>query len=200
MLQNIKWNGRNYPLETHTTNHRQAFDNLRECSKHITVPVPDQFQIFEYLIDSIACGDNTLQAAIGLVKSNTNEMRQKFEAAATALIEVDPYRRSQRAPGPRDANILTAEGIDFTDGCGSTGADLRWNPKNYFRKFPDNQKDELMIWFKTDEGNRDRKTSNNKMKSNEYDRNTNKKHDGGGYGNQKNKFKKAMKSLQSLSL
>ena len=28
LLQNIKWNGRTYPLETHITNHRQAFDNL----------------------------------------------------------------------------------------------------------------------------------------------------------------------------
>ena len=28
LLQNIKWNGRTYPLETHITNHRQAFDYI----------------------------------------------------------------------------------------------------------------------------------------------------------------------------
>ena len=30
LLQNIKGNGRTYPLETHITNHCQAFENLRE--------------------------------------------------------------------------------------------------------------------------------------------------------------------------
>ena len=50
LLQNIKWNGRTYPLETHITNHRQAFEIFRKCSEHITMPVPDQSQIVEYLI------------------------------------------------------------------------------------------------------------------------------------------------------
>ena len=91
LLQNIKGNGRTYPLETHITNQRQAFDNLSKCSEHITVPVPDQSQIFEYLIDSLACGDNTLKSAIDLVQTNTNDMRQNFETAATDIIEVNTY-------------------------------------------------------------------------------------------------------------
>ena len=78
LLQNIKGNGRTYPLETHITNHRQAFDDLRKCSEHITVPVPDQSQRVEYLIDSLACGENTFQAAIGLMRANTNDIRQNF--------------------------------------------------------------------------------------------------------------------------
>ena len=65
-----------------------------------------------------------MQAAIGLVRANTNDMRQNFEATATALIEVDPYRQYQRAPGPRGAKTSTAEGIDFKAGRGSTGVDL----------------------------------------------------------------------------
>ena len=145
LLQNIKWNGRTYPLETHITNHRQIFDDLHKFSKHITVPVPDQSQRVEYLIDSLAYGDNKLQAAIGLLKDNTNEMRQNFKASSTDIIEVDPYQQYQRAPGPRGTNVLTAEVIDFKSGCGSTGFDLRWNPKNYFRKLPDDQKDALII-------------------------------------------------------
>ena len=88
------------------------------------MPVPDQSQRVEYLIDSLQCGDNTLQAEIGLVRANTNEMRQNFEAAATALIGVDPYQQSQRAPGPRGANVLTSEGIEFKAGRGYTGVDL----------------------------------------------------------------------------
>ena len=41
LLTNIKWNGRSYPLETHVSNHRQALDDIQECSQHITVSVPD---------------------------------------------------------------------------------------------------------------------------------------------------------------
>ena len=198
LLQNIKWNERAYPLETHINNHRQEFDNLRELFEHRTVPVPDQLQRVEYLIDSHACGDNTLQETIGLVRSNTNEMRQNFEAAATDLIEVYPYQRSQRAPGPRGANIPTVELIDFKAGCGSTGVDLRWYPNNDFRKLSDDQKDEVMIWFKTDERKRAKKTSYNKSKSNGYNRNKNNKHGGGVNGNWKKKFKKAVNSSQGL--
>ena len=55
-----------------------------------------------------------------------------------------------------------------------------------------------MIWFKTDEGKRARKTSDKKRKSNRYDHNTNKKHGGAGDGNWKNNFKKRIKYLQGL--
>ena len=64
LLQNIKWNGRAYPLETHVSNHRQSVDEIRECSTHITVTVPNHTQRVEYLIDSISCSDSTLQAVI----------------------------------------------------------------------------------------------------------------------------------------
>ena len=48
-------------------------------------------QRVEYLIDSITCKDVTLVSAIGQIRANTNNMRNDFEAAANALIEVDPY-------------------------------------------------------------------------------------------------------------
>ena len=78
LLQNIKWNGKSYPLESHVSNHRQAVDEISDCSNHITVVVPDQAQRVEYLIDSITCPDNTLQAALGLVRANTNQMRSNL--------------------------------------------------------------------------------------------------------------------------
>ena len=86
--------------------------------------VPDQSQRVEYLIDSLACGDNKLQAAIGLVQANINKMCQNFEASDTALIEVDLYQQSQKAPVPRGANISISEVIDFKAVCGSTVVDL----------------------------------------------------------------------------
>ena len=49
-------------------------------------------------------------------------MRNDFEAAASALIEVDPYRRSNKTGGnPRTA---TVSAIDFSAGRGNTGVDL----------------------------------------------------------------------------
>ena len=69
ILQTIKWNGRAYPLESHVSNHRQSVDDINECSNSINVFVPDSSHMVEYLIDSIVCQDNTIQAAIGLVRA-----------------------------------------------------------------------------------------------------------------------------------
>jgi hypothetical protein len=37
LLQMIKWNGCNYSLEKHISNHRQAVEDLNDCASHITV-------------------------------------------------------------------------------------------------------------------------------------------------------------------
>ena len=201
LLQGIKWNGRSYPLESHVSNHRQAVDDLTECSNHITVAVPDPSQRVEYLIDSIACSDTALQAAIGLVRANTNNMRNDFEAAASTLIEVDPYRKSQRSGGGgRNATIAA---IDFGAGRGSTGVDLRWHPKPEFKKLSDEQRDELVKWMRTSEG----KKVLQKSKGTKFD---NKRKSGGGGngdrtqkssegGNWKKKFKKALNTPKGLA-
>ena len=77
-------------------------------------------------------------------------MRNDFEAAASALIEVDPYRRSNKTGhNPRTANVSA---IDFSAGRGKTGVDLRWHPRKDFKKLPNDQKDELREWMKTQEG------------------------------------------------
>ena len=199
LLQNIKWNGRAYPFETHVSNHRQAVDDLNECSEHITVPVPDASQRVEYLIDSITCQDNTLQAAIGLVRANTNNMRNDFELAASALIEVDPYKRSQRQvpSNPRDANVSA---IDFNAGRGDSGVDLRWHSKGDFMKLTQDQRDELTSWQKTDEGRKtitaSRKEHLKKRNLSPNPRNHPKPNSNG--KTWKNKFKKALKTDKGL--
>ena len=82
----------------------------------------------EYLIDSKTSKESTLQASIGLVRANTNNMRNYFEGAANILIEIDPYRRSTRT-NTRDANVSA---IDFIAGRRNTGVDLRFHPKHNF--------------------------------------------------------------------
>ena len=199
LLQNIKWNGRAYPLESHVSNHRSAVDDLRECSNHITVTVPDDAQRVEYLIDSITCSDNTLQAAIGLVRANTNNMRNDFEAAASALIEVDPYKRSQKTTtGPREANISA---IDFSAGRGSSGVDLRWHPPKEFKKLTDAQKNELTDWMKTQEGKKAMRQSRKafqKKRKRSPDTDADDKKTPSDSNSWKKKFKKAMKTPNGL--
>ena len=149
LLSNIKWNGQNYSLEKHVSNHRQAVEDLRDCGNHITVSIPDASQRVEFLIDSITCGDATLQAAIGLIRSNVNNMRSDFENAANSLIEVDPFSRNRRTRTKPNAQVA---GIDFSAGRGKTGVDLRWHPPKDFKALTNEQKDELVAWQRTSEG------------------------------------------------
>ena len=199
LLQNIRWNGRSYPLETHVSNHRAAVDDLRECATHITVTVPDPAQRVEYLIDSISCQDNTLQAAIGLIRANTNNMRNDFELAASALIEVDPYRRGNKTGFNRTANVSA---IDFSAGRGQTGVDFRWHPHKDFKRLPDDQKEKLLAWMKTQEG---KDTMRKSRKAHDAAKRKRGNGNGGdsrgkanGGGNWKKKMKRAMKTPQGL--
>ena len=120
LLQNIKCNGWTYPLEIYVNNHRQAYEELLECSAKIQCDVPRTEQKVEFLIDIITCADSTLQAAICLVRDNTNNMREDFEAVFSSLIEVDPYLRSGRSAN-RNADVSS---IAFKTRCGPSGVDL----------------------------------------------------------------------------
>ena len=134
-------------MEQHVSNHRQAADDILECSGHTTVAVPDFPQRVEYSIDSIHCSDNTLQATLGLIRVNKNMMREDFELYSSALIEVDPYRRSQRPnQGKPGASISS---IDFSDGRGKSGVDLRWYHPKEFKALPSDHKYELVTWQKS---------------------------------------------------
>ena len=66
-------------------------------------------------------------------------MREDFEAAASSLIEVDPYRRISRGTS-RNSDVSS---IDFKDGRGSSEVDLRWHPKEDVVKLSQEQKNEL---------------------------------------------------------
>ena len=178
LLQNIKWNGRNYSLEKHVSNHRQAVDDILDCSDHITVTTPDQSQRVEYLIDSINCPDSTLQAAIGLIRSNVRNMREDFELAANALIEVDPYKRTQRQPNRPNAQISA---IYFSSGRGDTGVDLRWHTPSEFKSLPQEQKDELSSWQKLPDGKQVLRKSRD-----EHNKSNKRKHDNADKGNKTN--------------
>ena len=198
LLQTIKWTGNSYALETHVSNHCHAYDDIRECSTHITVPVPSNPQRVEYLIDSITSKDITLQASIGVVRANTNNMRNDFEGVANILIEIDPYRRSTRT-NTSDANFSA---IDMSAGRGNTGVDLCFHPKHKFLELTQEQKDELTNWLSTNDGKKAKKSFFSLKKKTNSDTTgdiKNKRNSDGNAGsNWKRKTKNALKSDKGL--
>ena len=187
LLQNVKWNGRNYPLEQHVSNHRTAVDDLRECSNHIGNAVPTMQQRVEFLLDSIASQDSALQAAMGNIRADTHGLRGDFESAASHLIEVDPYRRSSGQQKNNNAPKISS--VTFA-GRGKTGVDLRWHTRKEFKDLTSDQKDELVEWQKTDAG----KTAVKKQK--EDGEKKRKAESGNGW---KKNFKKALSTKKGLS-
>ena len=195
MLQNVKWNGRSFPLEQHVSNHRTAIDDLTDCAQHINNAVPDITQRVEYLLESINCQESSLQAAMGNIRADTNNMRSNFEMAASHIIEIDPYRRSSRQGGT--GKTATVSSVTFA-GRGNTGVDLRWHTRKEFSSLSNEQKDELVAWQKTKEGKKVKKGNKSS------DPKTNKRKSGdssasSGNDSWKKKLKKAIKSRDGLS-
>lgn len=202
LLQNIKWNGRSYPLEQHVSNHRTAVDDLRECSSHITVAVPSLEQRVEYLLESISCQDSALQAAMGNIRANTNNMRERFEDAASHIIEVDPYRRSTRQTQDQQRRAQVSA-VTFA-GRGQSGVDLRWHSRQEFRDLTPPQKDELTSWQNSSDGKKEMRKQRNDFHKKRKHEEANKSGGNGNNGdtqkdNWRKKFKKALKTPKGLS-
>ena len=199
ILHDIKWNGRSYAMERHVSNHRQAVEDISECAANIPVSVPNQSQRVEFLIDSINCQDAGLQAALSLIRNST-QLRNDFEGAANALIEVDPFKKSQSAAAKaqREAQISA---IDYGAGRGATGVDLRWHPKSEFCKLTKEQQKELNTWMKTLDGKQ--KMSESRQKHDNNKRKTTESGSKGGnspkqQASWKTKIKKALKTPTGL--
>ena len=146
LLHNNQKNGRSYHLETNVSNHCQEVQYIQEFATNITTSVPDQAQRVEYLIDSILCLDNTLQSEIRMVRANTNNTRNNFEAAESKLIEVYPYKKDQIIP-PATGKKANISDCEFSGGRGSSGVDLHWNHPKEFNKLYKDQKYELFDWI-----------------------------------------------------
>ena len=142
LLQNIKWNGKNYPLEQHVSNHQTAIDDLRYFATHIGNAVPKTPQMVKFLLESITSQDNALQASMGNIRTDTNGLRSDFEGASSHLIEVDPHQISTKSnhtkPNPVKVSLVTFSGR------GKTGVDLHWYTRQEFRDISGENKDELI--------------------------------------------------------
>ena len=73
-------------------------------------------------------------------------MREYFEASSSALIEVDPYRRSSRSTSRND-NVSI---VYFKASRGSSRVELQWHLADDFHKLSKDQKYEIMDWMRMD--------------------------------------------------
>ena len=77
-------------------------------------------------------------------------MREDFEIAAIALIEVDPFKRSNIVGNnPKDAVVGA---LDFSAGRGETGVYLRWYPSKDFKALSNEQQSELKEFMRSPDG------------------------------------------------
>lgn len=141
-------NGRGYSLEKQVSNHRQAIEDLTDCSNHITVSIPDDFQRAEFLTDSIHCQDVTLQASIGLIRSDVNNMRNILKKQPVFSLKWILTVHDVEIPRPplktlRLISILAGEKLVLTS------VNIL---KNNFMLLEREQRDELVSWQKTPDG------------------------------------------------
>ena len=128
--------------------------------------------------------------------TNTNNMRHNFEAAASTLIEVDPYKRDRKLPYDLGIQANISD-VDFSGGRVSSGVDICCHHTKYFKKLYKYQKDELADWMHSIDINKLIKASRkaartDKRKGSGSGKEGDKKPEVG--GNWKNKSKQVMKT------
>jgi hypothetical protein len=130
---------------------------------------------------------------MGNIRADTNNMRSNFEAAASHLIEVDPYRCASN-PGNNPKGKQTHVSAVTFAGRGKTGVDLRWHTRKEFGALTSEQKDELTAWQNTKEGKKVVKEQRG------ADNNSNKRvAPGTASDSWKKKLRKAIKTQKGLS-
>ena len=71
---------------------------MQQCSVHVAFQLPNEYTRVGYLLDAIETSDASLQAAMALVRNDTNSLtgkRSDFEATATCLLPHDPVKKNE---------------------------------------------------------------------------------------------------------
>lgn len=166
ILHNRKWKGQNnYTLEKHVGVHRHAYVTMEAGAAHVEYQLPNEHTRVTLLLDSIECGDATLQAAMASIQANRDEdgPRNNFERTAELIVQADPVAKrlatQKRAHGQisvtegETTQHASVSGINVKSGLGpKTGVHLRWYKKNEFHKLSSDEKKELEEWRQTDNG------------------------------------------------
>ena len=172
-LLNTKWNGRVYTLEKFCNQHRTKYVNLEEAKNHVDFQLPTKHTRVGYLLDNIENPDADLRAALANIRQNVNNTRNNFENAVGVLLPVDPYvkhRRKSIKPGQEGGANISSTSAGNTSAnagkCPKTGVEFRFHVPEEYRQLNGNQKYELKMWRKTQQGKQYTANEQNKRKHN----------------------------------
>ena len=154
LIHTYKWKGQaNFSLDKFIAQHRNAFVSMQQCSVHVAFQLPNEYTRVGYLLDAIETSDASLQAAMALVRNDTDTVtgkRSDFEATATCLLPHDPVAKKRNTRGgnerQRGAEVSSISSSTIKSGIGSTGVDLRYHKLDEYKKLSPEQKSELHEW------------------------------------------------------
>ena len=136
----------NITLTEHIASFRVTMSKITKACKHTTNTPPTSREQVLTLLASIETTESLLQAHIAQINGDPNGKGSDFEETATHLMLADPVEKHKS----KQTKKVTISSL--LAGRGTTGVDLRWYPNAEFRKLSDDQRNELMEWRKTPEG------------------------------------------------
>jgi hypothetical protein len=124
---------------------------MQQCAEHVAFQLPNEHTRVTYLLDGIQCNDAPLQAAMALVRNDTDPTGKMndFEATASYLLPHDPVSKKRTAGAKRGvAEILDTSGIEASSTAGKlahgqTGVEFRFYERAEYSQLSDDQKAEL---------------------------------------------------------
>ena len=133
-------------LTEHIASFRVTMSKITKACKHTTNTPPTSREQVLTLLASIETTESLLQAHIAQINGDPNGKGSDFEETATHLMLADPVEK-HKSKQTKKVTISSS-----LAGRGTTGVDLRWYPNAEFKKLSDDQRNELMEWRKTPEG------------------------------------------------
>lgn len=185
LLHTRVWKGQsNFSLEKFIAQHRNAFVSMQQCSAHVAFQLPNEHTRVTYLLDAIQCNDAPLQAAMALVRNDTEPTGKMndFEATASYLLPHDPVSKKRTAGTKRGvAEISDTSGAEASStsagkpASGKTGVEFRFYQREDYFKLTEDQKEELRLHRMNRGGKGDRENKKNQGSNKKHwDKNTKK--------------------------
>jgi hypothetical protein len=153
LLHTRVWKGQsNFSLEKFIAQHRNAYVSMQQCAEHVAFQLPNEHTRVTYLLDGIQCNDAPLQAAMALVRNDTDPdgKMNDFEATASYLLPHDPVSKKRIAGTKRGvAEISDTSGIEASSSTagklarGQTGVEFRFHERAEYSQLSSEQKEEL---------------------------------------------------------
>lgn len=115
---------------------------MTQCATHVNYQLPNENTRVTYLLDAIDCADAPLQAAMALVRNDTEPhgKMNDFEATAAFILPHDPVAKKRSTAKRPHAEVSATT---MKSGIGKTGVPLRWHTSEEYAKLPRDQRAEL---------------------------------------------------------